>query len=84
MRQQTKARLVGEPSRGNPNGTYNMETLRLGRSQIKVDYTNRLHEPAPELVGLDALPLFAEVPVDFASYRAGRDPVLEWILAQEK
>jgi hypothetical protein len=80
LKQETKAMLVGEVSRGNPNGTYNMETMRLPRSRIEVDYTDRLHQPAPEYADRNGLPVDLPVTIPFDAYRSGRDPVLDAIL----
>lgn len=81
LRQQAEAVLLGEPARSNPNLTENMETLTLPNSRLRVDYTTRLHRPAPELGDSPVLPVDREVALSFADYRAGRDPVLAAALA---
>lgn len=81
LQKEVQAILVGETSRGRPNGSNNMERLKLPNSGIIVDYTDKLHEPAPELGDSPYLPVDLSVSVSFEDYKSGRDPVLERILA---
>ncbi len=73
----TEAILIGENSRSRPNGTDNMETMRLPRSGLRVDYTNRVKDHAPQLGDAPYVPLDLPVDLTFEEYRQGRDPVLE-------
>ena len=77
LKQKTNAILVGEPSRGRPNGSFNYEWMHLPNSRLKVDYTDKLHTPAPELGDTPTLPIDLRVETTFDDYLAGRDPVLE-------
>ncbi|MGH9789220.1 MAG: S41 family peptidase [Candidatus Acidiferrales bacterium] len=79
LKKQTPAVLVGEPSRGRP--TYNAEELRLPNSGLVVQYTEKLHTPAPELANSEFLAVDLAVAATFADYKSGRDPVLDTILA---
>lgn len=81
LRRDTETLLVGRPSRGRPNGTYNAETFRLPVSGISVSYTDRFHEPWPELGEADRLPVDIPVPNTWSDFRGGRDAAMEAILA---
>lgn len=81
LRRDTQALLVGRPSRGRPNGSYNVETFRLPVSGIIVSYSDRFHEPWPELGAADRLPVDIPVAHMWSDFRDGRDPAMEAILA---
>lgn len=72
--------LVGEPSRGDPNGSYDVDVVRLPRSGLELEHTTRLHRPIPSLEPLDHVPVDIPVRFTFRDWSEGRDPALERIL----
>lgn len=72
--------LVGEVSRGDPNGSYDVAVVRLPRSRAELEYTTARHRPMPEIEHRDHLPLDVEIPLTYEDWAAGRDPVMDWIL----
>lgn len=76
----THATLVGEPTGGRPNHFGEVRSFRLPNSGATVYHSTRRFEMLP---GRDAPSLEPEVrvPVTWADYAAGRDPVLDVILA---
>jgi hypothetical protein len=80
LKRETGAILVGEPSRGRPNGYSDEKHLRLPNSNVEVNYSPLYRAAMPEL---------GDVPVDlpversYEDYREGRDPVLAAILAHD-
>ncbi len=80
LKRGTEAILVGEPSRGKPNGYSDEKHLRLPNSNIEVNYSPIYREAMPELGEAPFLPVDLPVQPSFEDYRAGRDPVLEAIL----
>ncbi len=79
LKRQTNSLIVGEPSRGNPNKSNNVEHKRLKNSGLLVEYTTRLKRHWPELGDLDHVPVDIEVSKSFEHYKKGIDPVLETI-----
>lgn len=84
LKLRTNAILFGEPTGAKPN-QYNEssgdQALKLPNSGLKVDYSIRYRQ----LLKQDSPALMPDVPVSLSSsdYIAGRDPVLEKILAYE-
>jgi len=76
----TEAILVGENSRSRPNGTDNMETMHLPSSRLRVDYTDRFKDHAPQLGDAPYVPIDRPINLSFEECREGRDPVLEAVL----
>jgi len=83
LKRDTEAIVVGEPSRGKPNGYSDEKHLRLPNSGIEVNYSPLYREAMPELGDSPYLPVDLAVERSFDDYRAGRDPVLAAILAQD-
>lgn len=81
LKRGTEAILVGEPSRGRPNGYSDEKHLRLPNSNIEVNYSPLYRAAMPELGDAPFLPVDLPVEPGFEAYRAGRDPVLAAILA---
>ena len=81
MKKQTEAIFVGEPSRGKPNGYGEVRDFELPNSGIEVDYSVRFYNPIPELGDVPYLPVDMAVENSFEDFRAGRDRVLEAVLA---
>jgi hypothetical protein len=81
FKRQTAALIVGEPSRGRPNGYSDEKHLRLPNSGIEVNYSPIYREAMPELGDAPFLPVDIPVLTTFEEYRSGRDRVLETVLA---
>ena len=80
LARQTEAILVGEPSRGRPNGYSDEKHLRLPNSNVEVNYSPLYRAAMPELGDAPFLPVDLPVEPRFEEYSAGHDPVLEAIL----
>lgn len=79
FRKETNAILVGEPPGGRPNGYQENREFMLPNSHLRVWVSTRLYKfQDAETPGL--MP-DKRIDPDWASYRAGRDPVMEWILS---
>jgi hypothetical protein len=80
MRKELNAVLVGEPTGSKPNSYSENDELTLPNSHIEVSYSTRYYkfqnQDTPSLMP-DKL-----IEPSWDSYPSGRDPVLEWILAQ--
>ena len=83
LERQTEAILVGEPSRGRPNGYSDEKHLRLPNSNVEVNYSPLYRAAMPELGDAPYLPVELPVEATFEEYRDGRDPVLAAILAYD-
>lgn len=79
FKKKTKATLIGETGRANPNGTDNNEYMNLPNSKLEIEYTTRIAKHWPEIT-LDHIPVDVVVPPTFEKHKAGVDPVLEYIL----
>jgi len=80
LRRDLGARLVGEPSAQKPNSFGEVRSFRLPFSGLEVGCstrTYRLVDGDPPTFVPDVL-----VPTTFDDVYRGRDPVLEWVLAQ--
>ena len=84
LERRTEAILVGEPSRGKPNGYSDEKHLRLPNSNVEVNYSPLYREAMPELGDAPFLPVDLPVEPTFEEYREGRDPVLAAILAYDR
>ena len=84
LKRGTEALLVGEPSRGKPNGYSDEKHLRLPHSNIEVNYSPLYREAMPELGDAPYLPVDLPVTLEFEDYRAGRDPLLAAVLAYDR
>lgn len=82
LKQETNAQLVGEISRAHPNKCDNNEYLELPNSKLSVEYTTKVKKHWSELGDLDHVPVDKEIPVRFADYKIGVDPVMNYILSQ--
>ena len=75
-----RAVMVGEPTGARPNGYQENRAFSLQNSHLSVSYSIQLYKfQEQDTPGI--LP-DKRIDPDWASYKAGRDPVLEWILAQ--
>jgi len=79
FREVAHATLVGETIGERPNSYSENDELRLPGSQIQVSYSTMFYKflPADGLVTPDK-----EIHPTWADWVAGRDPVLDWIIAQ--
>ena len=80
FRKETNAILVGEPTGARANGYQENRGFILPNSHLPVSYSTEYYKFQDQ----DNTPIMPDkrIDPDWASYRAGRDPVLEWILAQ--
>lgn len=80
FRKDMNAIVVGEPTGGRPNGYSEHGEFKLPNSTLVVSYSSRYYkfqEQDTPAVMPDKL-----IEPDWQAYKAGRDPVMEWILAQ--
>lgn len=78
------ALFVGEVPRAVPNRQADVERFTLPNSRLEITYSSRLRQPFPELADATEIPLDFPAPPTWSSYRAGRDPALEAILATSR
>lgn len=78
------ALFVGEVPRAVPNRQADVERFTLPNSRLEITYSSRLRQPFPELADATEIPLDLSAPPTWSSYRAGRDPALEAILASSR
>jgi hypothetical protein len=80
FRKETHATLVGEPIGERPNSYSENDEMTLPHSRLVISYSTRYYKFLDE----DVPALLPDVRIDpaWAPFREGRDPVLEWILAQ--
>jgi hypothetical protein len=81
LKRETEALIVGEPSRGRPNGYSDEKHLELPNSGLQVNYSPLYRAAMPELGDSPYLPVDIPVEARFEDYRAGRDRALETILS---
>ncbi|MFL6278155.1 MAG: S41 family peptidase [Blastocatellia bacterium] len=79
FKKDTRAILVGEPTGERPNSYQENDEMKLPNSGIVVSYSTRYYKFLDE----DAPAVMPDKRLDpeWPAYRAGRDPVMEWILA---
>jgi len=80
LRKEFKAILVGEPSGSKPNSYSENGRMSLPNSKLQVTFSTRYYK----LQDKDTPSLEPDelIEPEWSSYSSGRDPVLEWILAQ--
>ena len=79
FKKQTNATIVGEPPGEQPNSYSENDELTLPNSRLLVSYSTKYYKFLDEDVSAfmpDKL-----IPPDWPAYKAGRDPVMEWILS---
>ena len=79
FKKETNAILIGEPSRGHPNKTDNVEHMNLPNSNLLIEYTTKVKKHWPELNDLDHVPVDIKIVPNFTDYSKGIDPVLRYI-----
>ena len=82
FRRETDAILVGEPTGARPNGYQERGGFTLPHSGLEVSCSTLRYRFQPERDDLQAVMPDRRIDPDWRLYRTGRDPVLEWILAQ--
>lgn len=80
FRKEMNAVVVGEPTGGRPNGYSEHGDFRLPNSHLLISYSSRYYKFQDQ----DSPAVMPDKLIEPAwdAYRAGRDPVMEWILAQ--
>ncbi|MEK6283865.1 MAG: hypothetical protein AABN95_26225 [Acidobacteriota bacterium] len=80
LRKELNAMLVGEPTGSKPNSYSENDELTLPNSRLRVSYSTRYYR----LQDQDTPSLMPDKLIEPAweTYPQGRDPVMEWILAQ--
>lgn len=79
FRNETNATIVGEPTGQKPNGYSENREFMLPNSHLRVWVSTRVYKFQEQ--DTPALMPDHRIDSDWPSYRAGRDPVMEWILA---
>lgn len=79
FRKETNAILVGEPPGERPNSYQENDEIKLPNSRLTVSYSTRYYKFLDE----DAPAVMPDKRIDpnWMDYKAGRDPVLDWILS---
>ena len=80
FRKQTNAILVGEPIGERPNSYSENDEMTLPNSRLVVSYSTRYYKFLDEDV--PAVMPDERIDVTWADFRAGRDPVMDWILSR--
>jgi hypothetical protein len=80
FRKEMKAILVGEPTGGRPNGYSEKDDFKLPNSRLTVGYSTRYYK----FQDTDTAAVMPDKLIEpsWEAYKSGRDPVMEWILAQ--
>jgi hypothetical protein len=79
FRAQTQAMLVGEPIGERPNSWQENAQFYLPHSKLMISYSTRFYTFAPP--GENVIRPDQAVATTWADVKAGRDPVLDWVLA---
>jgi hypothetical protein len=82
FRRETDAVLVGEPTGARPNGYQERGGFTLPHSGLQVSCSILRYRFQPESDDPPAVMPDRRIDPDWRLYKAGRDPVLEWIEAQ--
>ena len=82
FRKETQAILVGEPIGERPNSYSENDELTLPNSKVVVSYSTRYYTFADEDV--PALMPDQRIDPNWEDFKAGRDPVMDWILQQRE
>lgn len=82
LRNSTQATFVGEPTGGRPNHHGEVRTLFLSNIGITVGYSTKYFRYSRE--DTDSMVPDVIIEPSIASFAAGRDPVVDWILQPER
>lgn len=79
FRKETEATLVGEPIGERPNSYSENDEMTLPNSRIVVSYSTRYYK----FLDQDVPAVMPDKRIDpnWADFKAGRDPIMEWILS---
>jgi len=77
FRKETKAILVGEPTGARPNGYQEKRELILPNSGLRVSYSAEYYQFQEK--DTPAVMPDKKINLKWAAYKAGRDPIMEWI-----
>src|SRR6185436_11458074 len=79
FRKETHAILVGEPIGERPNSYSENDEMTLPNSKLVVSYSTRYYQ----FLEQDAPAVMPDVRIDpsWADFKAGRDAVLDWVVA---
>lgn len=80
FRQKTAATLVGLPIGEKPNSYQELKTIRLPNSHLTLCYSVRFYKFVD--TGENMIRPDREIETTWADFKAGRDPVLQWVLEQ--
>jgi hypothetical protein len=78
FRSLTRATLVGEPIGERPNSYQEAREMRLPNSWLMVRYSTQFYHFAD--TGPNEIRPNVLVPTSWAEYKAGRDPVVDWVV----
>ena len=80
FKKETNATIVGEPPGERPNSYQENDEMTLPNSRLVVSYSTKYYK----FLDADAPAFMPDKRVDpnWGDYKAGRDPVLDWILSQ--
>lgn len=81
FRSQTEALLVGQTIGEKPNSYAEPRNMTLPNSHLTVRYSTRYYKFSED--GANAIRPDKEISPSWAEYKAGRDPVLEWVLSSD-
>jgi hypothetical protein len=81
FRSRTSAMLVGQTIGERPNSYQEVRQMRLPNSRLEVRYSTRYYRFVE--TGENVIRPDREIIPSWAEYKAGRDPVLEWVLKHE-
>jgi hypothetical protein len=81
FRKETNAILVGEPIGERPNSYSENDEMTLPHSRLVVSYSTKYYKFLEEDV--PAVMPDQRIDPEWAAFHAGRDPVMEWILASK-
>ncbi|HEV8067254.1 MAG TPA: hypothetical protein VGP76_05940 [Planctomycetaceae bacterium] len=81
FRQKTAATLVGLPIGEKPNSYQEARRISLPNSHLTLSYSVRLYKFVE--TGENVIRPDREIETTWADFKAGRDPVLEWVLQQQ-
>lgn len=82
LEQQVGAILAGEPGRSRPNGSENYEWFHLPHSGLRINYSDKMKDHAPELGDAELIAVDLPAENSFDVYRSGGDEVLATVLRQ--
>ncbi len=82
FRKETQAILVGEPIGERPHSYSENDEMTLPHSHLVVSYSTRFYTFGDEDV--PAVMPDQRIDPDWAAFKAGKDPVMDWILAQQR